>query len=482
MAKPFSILRSLSIWKPAKRNWGYDLMTASVMRIANGQNGMEPDDVSIFQTNVIEKLFLIPKFLQGRITGDEDAWATYLSETIEKVFDFLFFVNAAALSALLFILVVVSAVQRSLKPIRKVSYRILWTHGATIFLAYRLLNGVRTSEWGRKVKRGAILRPPFPPRQLPYTGVSAGPTTVPSREDVLVGTRFDATYLGAYDRWLEFHPGNRAFDFQIQACILMPTALEKTCIDQSLKDRRLLEQDWTTGDWRIMTAWERRRYVRTALNKARNDIVARFSKSLAILIAYNRFDVPSTFMNTKMLETLEDIRNRLHSDTEDERIKRSLLTKVSAPSYMSVRTIVLFPSSRSSALDIIPKTPRHPRWTTSDLPDSRPFEAGDMVWVNYNDEGTFFGGVVWRTNPKMTGAVKSIIYKDGEIQKSVPTRQIVRHVPLEEGAFVSVNNKENKDEYARVTRVRPNDLIDLVHSDGEVESRVSPKRYSRIDL
>jgi hypothetical protein len=105
-----------------------------------------------------------------------------------------------------------------------------------------------------------------------------------------------------------------------------------------------------------------------------------------------------------------------------------------------------------------------------------------MVWVNYKDEGTFFGGVVWRTNLKMAGAVKSIIYKDGEIQKSVPTRQIVRHVPLEEGAFVSVNNKENKDEYARVTRVRPNDLIDLVHSDGEVEILVSPKRYSRIDL
>lgn len=39
MTFPFSMLRSLGIWKPAGSNWGYDWVTSSSLRISNGENG-----------------------------------------------------------------------------------------------------------------------------------------------------------------------------------------------------------------------------------------------------------------------------------------------------------------------------------------------------------------------------------------------------------------------------------------------------------
>lgn len=39
MSFPFSMLRSLGIWKPTNANWGYDWVTSASLRISNSENG-----------------------------------------------------------------------------------------------------------------------------------------------------------------------------------------------------------------------------------------------------------------------------------------------------------------------------------------------------------------------------------------------------------------------------------------------------------
>lgn len=39
MSFPFSMFRSLGIWKPPSANWGYDWVTTTALRIANGESG-----------------------------------------------------------------------------------------------------------------------------------------------------------------------------------------------------------------------------------------------------------------------------------------------------------------------------------------------------------------------------------------------------------------------------------------------------------
>ncbi|KAL3922731.1 MAG: hypothetical protein SGARI_006383, partial [Bacillariaceae sp.] len=82
MARPWSILKCLHLWKPRDRQWGYDLFTASALRIANGQKGCEPEELEIFVKEVMRG-FGLPEFLDGRVNLDSDnAWLIYFRETI----------------------------------------------------------------------------------------------------------------------------------------------------------------------------------------------------------------------------------------------------------------------------------------------------------------------------------------------------------------------------------------------------------------
>ena len=93
LQRPWNILRCLHLFKPRDRSWGYDLFTATTLRVANGQMGGEPEDLDGLLDNVMIPL-QYPEWLQGEIDyEDENAWQVYMSGTITKTFDFLKKVN-----------------------------------------------------------------------------------------------------------------------------------------------------------------------------------------------------------------------------------------------------------------------------------------------------------------------------------------------------------------------------------------------------
>eukprot|EP00980_Cylindrotheca_fusiformis_P017555 scaffold5507_cov103-Cylindrotheca_fusiformis.AAC.2 len=59
---------------------------------------------------------------------------------------------------------------------------------------------------GRKITTNQIHVKPFPKRQ--GTAIPPPKTTLPDRMDFLIGTRYDAEFLGSYNHALDYHPGN----------------------------------------------------------------------------------------------------------------------------------------------------------------------------------------------------------------------------------------------------------------------------------
>ena len=536
MAKPFSILRALSLWKPKSRNWGYDLITAATLRIANGQMGMMPHEVPDFQRNVIEKLFHIPLFLQGPVIEDDDAWTKYLEGTIRKVKQFFVSVNCAFIAFYLFIVFILCIKDRSTHPVKTASRRLLFTHGIPVLLAWRLMHRVSNSNWGHKT--GDFLRPPFPDhlRRLRDDTISAGPTTLPTVADILLGTRYDAMYLGAYDRWLDYHPGNFDFRAQVHHCSRMPVSLDQKCIDSILTTKlgHFLEQDWRNGEWRIMTPVESRRHVQVALQKARNTVLARTAKSIAILVAYNRFDASPTRLSFDSVDRLQSLRDKLLSDDATS----SVLTKPANRTVISVKSALPRLPVATAMWDIRTRAFDHTHWMTtppkqcpyqigdiiwvnykglgeyfkgtvmgvsetdgaldmayvdgerqsevpvhravSEFPKQGPYQVGDIIWVDYDGSGNFFKGAVMGVSE--TDGTLDMAYVDGERQSGVPVYLASPDAPLVENDFV-MYTKTKKQYMVQVKKVKPNGWIDIEHSPGgRIQEDVRPKNFRRLDV
>lgn len=474
MAKPFSILRALSLWKPKSRNWGYDFITSAVMRIANLQMGVAPDELPNFKTRVIENIFHIPSFLQGPVDTEENsAWPDYLVGTIRNLKNFFLAINVLLLSLYIFAITMICVNVSSVRPVKTASYRMLFTHGVPILIAWRVMHGIANAEW--KHRTGDFLRPPFPEHlaSIEDNSISAGPTTLPTNRDILAGSRFDAMYLGIYDKWLDYHPGNVQFRTQIDHCSRMPIALDETCVQFILNTTRgrFLEQDWRSGYWRIMSPLECRRHARVALKKARYRIVDRMAKSIDILLAYNRFDAPPTSMSFKSIEMLKSLRDSMFAKENALSNEVIILPASKVVSLMS--SLPRLPTEMTVPA-IKARTPEHPRWVTS-RPKPDRFRVGDVVWVNYKGQGELYKGVVMGV--RETDGALDIAYLDSERQKGVPQDLAIPEVPLVENGHVMHHPKKS---VAQVVSVKPNGWIDVRYPNGGTEQNVKPATYSRL--
>ena len=103
--------------------------------------------------------------------------------------------------------------------------------------------------------------------------ITMGPTTLPTHKDVVIGMRYDTAFLGMYDRWLDYHPGNALFQQVASQCAPFHqnhrhnnndeddntmTALAQHCVQHvqhvisNTNDGRFLQQDFWMGEWRVM--------------------------------------------------------------------------------------------------------------------------------------------------------------------------------------------------------------------------------------
>jgi hypothetical protein len=199
-----------------------------------------------------------------------------------------------------------------------------------------------------------------------------------------------------------------------------------------------------------MTPLESRRHVRVALKKARYRIVDRMAKSIAILLAYNRFDVPPTSMSFKSIEMLKALRDKMFAK-ENALSHEVVIIPPTRKVFSLTSSLPRLPTDLTMPI-LKARTPEHPRWMSS-RPKPDPFQEGDIVWINYKGQGELFKGAVMGVR-ESDGAL-DIAYLDSDRQHAVPPDLALPEVPLIENGHVMHNPKES---VAQVLRVKPNGL------------------------
>jgi hypothetical protein len=518
MAQPFNILRCLHIWKPSNRAWGYDLIMATAMRIGNNQLGCQPEDLNQF-LRVLHRVGL-PHWLDGTIDLESDqAWQMYISETIDNIYGFWKRVNTLLLSGYLGV-VVVSAIfvqwrckAGGLRILFSATLGVLVTHMVVLSVTWWILAGIGSSEWAVGISSGRTLQRPFPrvdATALPHDHfVSTGSTALPTREDVLVGTRLASKTLGIYSRLLDFHPGNLAFRQEVDDMVMMggsqgtisraggwslynsyaeglPSIFSNWILDTLLENvetrgGRFLHQDYRTGDWRLMNTAESREYVRLTVSTGTYGVAAEVMRGIDFLMGDYRFGMfRGTALSKKSQVDLHHLTKKLFI-TAPQKVQRSqqqLRLPLSLFSLSLDLAVV-------NATKHLPSLPQSRRWTQLPKPPLSEIRSGTIVLTPHRGES---GNVYPATVVYDHGNEHFDILFSGEVaehrglgQSNVPLRLLRKASHPLEGMRATVNYEDMGEWFqATIVRIRPNG-VDVVFDDGDFEVAVPPSRFQVID-
>ena len=487
MAKPFSILRCLGIWKPKNRNWGYDLVTSGMMRLANGQMGLHWEELPDFINTVVKK-FGIPKIMQGRILKNRSAWETYLRETLEKCLTVLEVVNLVVMVTYGIGVLLVSLKTRKSIHTTRAFVGLCFTHILPAFYLHRIQRQIESSQWGQNVKLGRLLKEPFhlPFMKIDDPSLSIGPTTLPSNKDVLIGSRFDSKFLGSYNQWLEYHPGNTKFRSAIsyygpllKSYRGLPDSFSEQLVNSALANisGRFLEQDWRNGQWKVMTRNETKEHVRIALILSSNQYLKTLHSSIALQLAHYRFDITvrHTMLGLDSQERLVSLRHRLLG--YPNKVNDAVLPFTRTQSMFKV-TLATRRFPKRARQTIEPYTFQHKRWTHPPrLPPS--LFVGDAVMINYNGEFNWILGSIEQVHTDEDTC--NVLYESGKIGEGVPYHWIQKFTPIEENARVDADFEGEGILYTGiVTTVMPNGNVDVFFDDGSLERNIEEARIIRL--
>lgn len=482
------------------------------MRIGNNQLGCEPGDLDKF-LEVLERVGF-PEWLDGTIDTDVDeAWEIYIRETIANCWTFLLKVNKLALGGYFGLVAIVSLVQlaRGRSAIQTLwggTKGVLVTHVIVIILAVDILLYARSTPWAKDLLSGRMLMRPFPPLQSTLTddpSISMGPSTLPNRRDVLFGGRLDARTIGAYNRWLEFHPGNQEFLEGVStmggASLYrsyakdLPPAFRQAIVDATMepilsKGGRFLQQDYRTGDWLYMRPGERNAKVQQALYVGVEGPLYELRKELDFLIGDARFGFSrETGMTKQLLLFLYDLDRKLFGRLGDNAIAVNSAhsrpaTKTTTISFFRLTPIQSLAGSLPKTRDWIA------RWTSKPLanPD---FIVGEELMYKFTKVRT---GLTLRARATLLkihgngGLLDLAFYGDNinrhGVVKTVPRTAVEKVPPLHEGSLVWAKSEGRGDWFpGRIALMGPDGYADIEFDDGDYEESIPRDWYNpRFDI
>merc|ERR1712224_843875 len=129
----------------------------------------------------------------------------------------------------------------------------------------------------------------------------------PTRDDILIGTRFDSLYLRVVNRFLDYHTGNRAWRKRIREAststqrgifFSKSKVVPNVVIDSVLRNMKgnMLLQTPESGNFTVMTNSESRVFTRRALVLEQSLLLSELDRSISFIISEMRFE--STLRNT----------------------------------------------------------------------------------------------------------------------------------------------------------------------------------------
>uniref|UniRef100_A0A7S4KCP2 Uncharacterized protein n=1 Tax=Odontella aurita TaxID=265563 RepID=A0A7S4KCP2_9STRA len=486
MPWPNTVLRSSGIWKHSGRKWGWDWLTVASLRIANEENGYTFEE--LLEWVRYRNALGLPDFLRGPLLDRNGGWAAFISGTIQNVRAWTLKLNTAALG-IYTILLILSIVFISKWNgagseffLSSMKY-LLFTHSTIATIGCFLILMVNKSEWAEQIKSGRLLARPFPEISPVETADNSGPTTVPEKGDVLIGCRFDSTDLAAYDSFLDYHPGNRAW---LQAILsvansypsftdlssgfrdaLISHVLEDTLANKS----RFLRQN-KFGDWIVLTKRSSREYTLREIVKMNHPLIRALDREVAYMLADSRFGLKlrSTKLGQKHSQlSLERWREQLflrrdNALPDDQELFKPISSVISAGGF-TPRSLAALPRPGSN----------QPQHASSPTQDAGVFKKGDDVEIGWN--GRILRGTILGFEQ---GEVYVQYLVDGD--REYVSDDLVRHYtgPFEEGDRVEAEYQGDGWFPGTITYVYADRRFDVHFDDGDESFGLSTEDVRRV--
>lgn len=501
MSFPFSMFRSIGIWKPQNANWGYDWVTTSALRISNGENGYHYEDLEAFV--LFSKLGKsIPSFLHGDVSND-GGWKVYIEDTISR-FKSLFtaiYVGSVVIYLLsVFTLDFVEGFRR--RRVYSTLTRIVFINLVIVFCAYKAAEVVKETQFCKSVDTKTIYSTPFLPKSPSnYNRVGVGKnalTTVPTRSNVLFGNRYDSKLIGNYINFLNYHPANKELRQQYDALSDifhsykgLPNRFQNEIVDKidASFDQFLSQNEF--GEWTLMEEEDKVNNIILGLTFSHPSmgLMNTLDKELAILLSKARFGTfirSSTAMKKITISSLQYLRDNVIRKMTIKEIREDIPTRSNSEvnrDHFNTSSIFYLPSSQNDRK--VEPTMKSKRVS---LPISNSqennFDVGDEVLFNYQGSGYWIHGKIIHKEHKSYGHVERN-FDDGLVERSgVVFKRLKPYRPLVEGQEVALIARECntcRNEYfpGKVSHAYPDASYDIEYESGDIDTRMSEQYIVR---
>lgn len=276
MSQPWKTLRSLGIYKPKGRDWGWDYATVASMRISNSDVGYGYHNLKEFAKTGFT---FVPDFLTPEL-DDGDTWENYLLKTVAVVRSWLLEKVTRVHIAYILITTLINFIlhfcgyRKRREAIVQCLSRLIFTHGLIFLIAIAIWYQVETSQWAENIRTGVAFK-----SLRSYTNTEQ-PGTIPYKTDVLISPRFKSSSLASYRHILEVnHPGNRYWADMIASNSLnyhnLPSAAQLAVAEMLVLDiksvcRGRLLKHTDDSKWVVMSDEDSRNQAHVELLKASN--------------------------------------------------------------------------------------------------------------------------------------------------------------------------------------------------------------------
>lgn len=254
MQYPLVMLKSLGLYKLPSTSWGIDYIRASSQRIINNDNGFRTEDLINFKND--GGFTFLPSFFHDL---DEETWYWVLFKTIERCERYFSWLSVASLviyfilSSIIYALFTATTnitikndyyyqqqkqanqpVKRFCKGFFRALVHVVAIGSCIYTLTHVAKHLVDQTGWAADLKAqnvyGSIVQ--YEEKydvaenkmdSLRYHHINNNqllptnfqekprPSTLPTKHDVLIETKYGSRYLGSFRKFINFHPGNQEF-------------------------------------------------------------------------------------------------------------------------------------------------------------------------------------------------------------------------------------------------------------------------------
>jgi len=481
MSAPWAAIRSAGLWKPKDRRWGWDWLSVTSLRIANDQNGYNPHDL----VEWVEEfdLFGLPDMLRGPVSPEKGfGWQTFIRGTLERFAICLGYLNLAILLVYLFLTKFIHLVQyrwsggRDSGSFRAVLKRLALCYGVIAIIASCAHFQIYNSPWAENIRSKRFLMRPFPAPSSVETRIRKGPTTVPSVYDVLVGCRFDSRDIGAYNGFLDHHPGNLFFSALVDdygdgyndSPALRDAYISAVADDVSANNNGRFLQQNELGQWMRMSSADAADFIkRELIKKGGTALLNSLDQEISFLTADARYGPfrGSALMQRYGLDHLDWWSDTLfanHDERKTTRVTTASLTRRKAGGLRSSLFHLSLPTPNETLRNAWYALLRQDDADTDLSYDIGDFSVGDHVEANFDGLGIWFEARVRSIEEVEEGVVKyDLEYADGDLgnERMENVRPYSR--PFEEGDRIKAEINENSWCDATISKVSPGRNFDI---------------------